>query len=131
MPEYERGFHGSVARVEIAAARIMLYAVFASGDFLRRSFRPAAQGIPFLRLGNACHGLVEPEHLYAPPERAEGEPAGAVFVYYDIGVNGVPFVSARHGLDYHAPILPSVVRRLRIESLVGGHAYGRKITAEV
>ena len=76
------------------------------------------------------HVFFKLHELYAIPERAECEPRTAFFVYDDVGVDGIPVIYSGLRHDDHAEILPFVIGRIGIESVVYGHTYSRYIFVE-
>ena len=130
MTDDERGFHGSVARIEVLAAGVGLDGVVGLGGVLGRSFRTAAEGEPLLGFGDAGEGSVQADELDAAPEGAEAHPARSVRVDEDVRVDGVPVVTAGDGADDAAPVFPPVVGGIRIQGAVGRDADGRGILPE-
>src|SRR5574344_3054742 len=99
MPLDEWGFYRSVTRIIVIQ---------------RECSRSSADGMPFFGLCHLHEIICQVNEFDASPERTEVHPWCTLFINDDVGVDGIPHISVRDGLDDHAMVCPMIFGRLWI-----------------
>ena len=102
--DYEWGLYG------IGVCRFV-----AVGYLVGRTTPCYCHGVPYRGL----HVVLELYKLYAVPEGSECKPWLTLFIYYYIGVYGIPVVHTGLGAHHRTEIYPFIVLGVGVEGLIG------------